>query len=189
METTKQEQPVADQDKFVRGLYRNIGELARNVKLLAIALERSFGPIKVEVKDETPVQADLPGIAQQDTADLPSGLRWVNEPGVAYKPGDIAKQIAKKPRTWCNTVKVYEYLAGSFAGSFTLNDMIHREAEISARTKGKIGIASYSRIISTLKRAGAIYRTGRNSYIPLMPTDELRETVERVAKKRKEVAA
>ena len=105
------------------------------------------------------------------------------------EPGSIAREIAAKPRTWCNTVKVWEWLAGAFAGSFTLNDMIHREAEISAWTKGKIGIASYSRIISTLKRAGAIYRTGRNSYIPLMPTDEGREAVERVARKRKEVAA
>ena len=148
METTDMNTPT-DQDKFVRGLYRNIGELARAVNHLAIILDRSFGPIKVEVKDATPVQADLPGIAQQDTADLPSGLRWVNETGVAYKPGDIAKQIAKKPRTWCNTVKVWEWLADKYT-VFSLCDMARDVGEISRITNGRISAASYSRIVSTL---------------------------------------
>ena len=155
-----------EEHNFLAGIYRNQERISELLTMIGSLLERATGVRPVGDPAPKPEQATL---------DL--------------EPGTIAREIAKKPRTWCNTVKVWEWLAGAFAGSFTLNDMIRREAEISARTKGKIGIASYSRIISTLKRAGAIYRTGRNSYIPLRPTDELREAVERVAKKRKEVAA
>ena len=144
---------------FVKGCYRLLGSIAENLVLLGGVVERASG---VSPHGARPTQAALP---------MNDGLP---------APGEVAHRIAAAPRAWGNTVKVYEYLAGSFAGSFTLKDMIHREAEISARTKGKIGIASYSRIISTLRRAGAIYRTSRNSYIPLMPTDELREAVELV---------
>lgn len=195
METTKQKQPVTDQDKFVRGLYRNIGELARSVKLLAIALERSFGPVSVEVKNGKPVQADLPGIAPHDTADLPSGLAWVNEHGFAYKPGDIAKQIAKKPRTWCNTVKVWDAIWDLFGRDgmpITKQELYTSEElpkEIGWKTNNKVGIESLSKILSVLVRAGAMERLGRDAYHSEKPTDELREAVERVAKKRKEVAA
>ena len=189
METTKQEQPVTDQDKFVRGLYRNIGELARAVTHLANSITVAFPPkMDFDQIREVAVQENLPGIGQDDTSGLPSGLRWVNEPGVAYKPGDIAKEIAKKPRTWCNTVKVWEWLADKYT-VFSLCDMARDVGEISRITNGRISAASYSRIVSTLKRAGAIYKTTRNTYMPLKPTDELREAVERVAKKRKEVAA
>lgn len=104
------------------------------------------------------------------------------------EPGSIAREIAAKPRTWCNTVKVWEWLADKYT-VFSLCDMARDVGEISRITNGRISAASYSRIVSTLKRAGAIYKTTRNTYMPLKPTDELREAVERVAKKRKEVAA
>ena len=143
---------------FVKGCYRLLNSIAENLVLVGGVLERASG---VAPHGARPTQAALP---LDD--ELPA-------------PGEIAHRIAAAPRAWGNTVKVYEYLAGSFAGSFTLKDMLHRETEITHRTGGKIGVATYQRILSALVRAGAATRKG-GVYTLRAPTDELREAVERV---------
>jgi hypothetical protein len=57
--------------------------------------------------------------------------------------------------------------------------MLHRETEITHRTGGKIGVATYQRVLSALVRAGAATRKG-GVYTLREPNDELREAVERV---------
>ena len=143
---------------FVKGCYRLLGSIAENLVLLGGVVERASG---VAPHGARPTQAALP---------LDDGLP---------APGEVAHRIAAAPRAWGNTVKVYEYLAGSFAGSFTLKDMLHRETEITHRTGGKIGVATYQRVLSALVRAGAATRKG-GVYTLRAPTDELREAVERV---------
>lgn len=143
---------------FVKGCYRLLNSIAENLVLLGGVVERASG---VAPHGARPTQAALP---------LDDGLP---------SPGEVARLIAAAPRSWGNTVKVYEYLAGSFAGSFTLKDMLHRETEITHRTGGKIGVATYQRILSALVRAGAATRKG-GVYTLRQPTDELREAVERV---------
>ena len=149
---------------FVKGCYRLLGSIAENLVLLGGVVERASG---VAPHGARPTQAALP---------LDDGLP---------APGEVAHRIAAAPRAWGNTVKVYEYLAGSFAGSFTLKDMLHRETEITHRTGGKIGVATYQRVLSALVRAGAATRKG-GVYTLRQPTDELREAVERARNNRKE---
>lgn len=142
---------------FVKGCYRLLNSIAENLVLLGGVVERASG---VAPHGARPTQSALP---------LNDGLP---------APGEVARRIAAAPRKWGNSVKVYEVLA-KFAGSFTLLDMMHNADEICKATGGKVGIASYQRILSALVRAGAATRKG-GVYTLRAPTDELREAVERV---------
>ena len=165
-----------EERKLIAGIYRLLGEI--NDKLRAGAAKPAA----------TPTQQDLPGIAPHDTADLPDGLVWTNE---GYRPGEIAKKIAARPRSsWCNVVKVYCAMWASFNTTrFSFFDLVNRSTAILAPTGGKVGVASLSRILSVLVRAGVCVKAGRSTYELHEPTEERKDTVERVARKRKEVAA
>ena len=150
----------AAQSDILAGIYRRVGKTNELLAMLGSALARA-------------------GIIPASPASAPAAapLRVaVPEQGELPLAGCV---LAHKPRVWGNTVKVYEYLAGSFAGSFTLKDMLHRETEITHRTGGKIGVATYQRVLSALVRAGAATRKG-GTYTLREPNDELREAVERV---------
>lgn len=146
--------------KIVAGIYRRLGELTKAIR----------------ISSAKPAPAAEP---TQATLDL--------------EPGSIAREIAAKPRVWGNTVRAYRSLwAGCGDAVFDLQQIVQSDAvreSIREATKGKVGVASYSRILSTLHRAGAVFKVDRSHYRLAKPTDELCDRVERFAKKRKEVAA
>ena len=156
----------AAQSDILAGIYRRVGKTNELLAMLGSALARA-GIIPAS-PSSAPAAAPL-RVAVPEQGELPLA-------------GCV---LAHKPRAWGNTVKVYEYLAGSFAGSFTLKDMLHRETEITHRTGGKIGVATYQRVLSALVRAGAATRKG-GAYTLRPPTDQLREAVEAARNTRKE---
>ena len=144
---------------FVKGCYRLLNSIAENLVLLGGVVERASG---VSPHGARPTQAALP---------LDEGLP---------APGEIAHRIAAAPRAWGNSVKFYEAVWRWTAGeTFTLADLFAAHDELAEATKGKIGIATYQRVLSALVRAGAATRKG-GVYTLRQPTDELREAVERV---------
>lgn len=150
---------------FVKGCYRLLNSIAENLVLLGGVVERASG---VAPHGAKPTQAALP---------LDDGLP---------APGEVARRIAAAPRAWGNSVKFYESAWRLTAGeTFTLADLFAAHDELAAATKGKIGVATYQRILSALVRAGAATRKG-GVYTLRQPTDELREAVERVRNTRKE---
>ena len=95
-------------------------------------------------------------------------------------PGEVARRIASAPRAWGNSVKFYEAVWREFGDEeFDLGDLFAVRDPISDATKGKIGVATYQRVLSALVRAGAATRKG-GAYTLREPTDELRDAVERV---------
>lgn len=150
---------------FVKGCYRLLNSIAENLVLLGGVVERASG---VAPHGARPTQAALP---------LDEGLP---------APGEVARRIAAAPRVWGNSVKFYEAAWRWTAGeTFTLADLFAAHDELAEATKGKIGVATYQRILSALVRAGAATRKG-GVYTLRQPTDELREAVERVRNTRKE---
>lgn len=106
------------------------------------------------------------------------------------EPGTIAREIAAKPRVWGNVVKVYREMWLRFRESqFSFLDLVNASADVLAPTGGKVGVASLSRILSVLVRAGVCVKAGRSRYQLHNPTDERCDTVEAVARRRKDVAA
>ena len=87
-----------------------------------------------------------------------------------------------KPRAWGNTVKVFDLIADRFAvGDFRLGELAGNEDFVAAN---RIGVASFSRILSTCVRAGAIKRQARDLYnIVAAPTDLIRARIEDAARK------
>lgn len=115
-------------------------------------------------------------IAEDDSAELPSGLVWT-------KP-----YPRPKPPAWSNTVKVFDLIYARFVtGDFRLGELAGNAefvAEVRKATANRIGVASFSRILSTLVRAGAVKRKARDLYsIPVPPSDSARERIEAVARK------
>jgi hypothetical protein len=144
---------------FVKGCYRLLNSIAENLVLLGGVVERASG---VSPHGARPTQAALP---------LDDGLP---------APGEVARRIAAAPRAWGNSVKFYEAVWRKFGGSwFGLGDLFAARDAIAEATKGKIGVATYQRILSALVRAGAATRKG-GVYTLREPNDELREAVERV---------
>jgi len=115
-------------------------------------------------------------IAEDDTAELPDGLVWTNQ-----KP-------PPKPRAWSNTVKVFDLIHARFvSGDFRLGELAGNTefvAEVRKATANRIGVASFSRILSTLVRAGAVTREARDLYcIPAAPSDLIRARIEDATRK------
>ena len=124
-------------------------------------------------------------VAPHDTAELPDGLIWTN-PADAPAPQDEAKP--PKPRARSNTGVVYELIAERYGvDGFRLDDLAGSAAFVQAvreNTRNRVGVASFSRILSTLVRAGAAKRDGRDLYyLAAAPTDEIRARVEEVTRK------
>ena len=113
-----------------------------------------------------PVQPPLPGLVADDSP-MP-------------EPGAIARSL---PRRWSNTVKVYEALYerwGKCSLWFTLSDLADKRflADVHVRTNGRVGFASMSKILSVLRRAGALRRGPKGELTVEEPTDEIRERIE-----------
>ena len=145
---------------FVKGCYRLLNSIAENLVLLGGVVERASG---VAPHGARPAQAAL-RVAIPEQGELPLA-------------GAV---LAAKPRAWGNSVKFYEAVWRKFGGSgFGLGDLFAARDAIAEATKGKIGVATYQRILSALVRAGAATRKG-GAYTLRQPTDELREAVERV---------
>lgn len=150
---------------FVKGCYRLLGSIAENLVLLGGVVERASG---VSPHGSRPTQAALP---------LDDGLP---------APGEVAHRIAAAPRAWGNSVKFYEAVWREFGDEeFDLVDLFAVRDPISDATKGKIGVATYQRVLSALVRAGAATRKG-GAYTLREPTDQLREAVEAARNTRKE---
>jgi len=114
-------------------------------------------------------------IAEHDSAELPSGLVWTNQP-------------PPKPRAWSNTVKVFDLIYPRYClGDFRLGELAGNAefvAEVRKATANRVGVASFSRILSTLVRAGAVKRQARDLYcIPVPPSDLIRARIEDAARK------
>ena len=169
----------ADRDNILAGIYRNLeaanpGEALRLLRSIAETLvliggivERASGVAPVGAK---PTQAALP---------LGDGLPV---------PGDIARRIAAAPRKWGNAVKWYDAAWREFGSkAFGIEDTF-ANSMLAAATNGKVGVASYARVLSALVKAGAAIRgrepnepafvAGKNEFRLRPPTDELREAVE-----------
>ncbi len=115
-------------------------------------------------------------IAEDDSAELPDGLVWTNP-----KP-------PPKPRAWSNTVKVFDLIYPRYClGDFRLGELAGNAefvAEVRKATANRVGVASFSRILSTLVRAGAVERQARDLYcITAAPTDLIRARIEDAARK------
>ena len=145
---------------FVKGCYRLLNSIAENLVLLGGIVERASG---VAPHGARPTQAAL-RVSIPEQGELPLA-------------GCV---LAHKPRVWGNSVRFYEAVWETFGGmEFGLGDLFASRAEITDATKGKIGVATYQRILSALVRAGAATRKG-GVYTLREPNDELRDAVERV---------
>lgn len=162
-------------DKVMAAIWRSIDKLAGAIERLSDRLVDQAKSGYVSPKSEKPEQPPLPGMPEDWTP----------------------PEIEAKPRGWSNTVKVYDVIhAKCGTMMFSLSELIENayiQDAIREATGGKVGVASYSKILSVLVRAGVMERNGRFGYILTKePTDELREAVEQTAKKRadtKEVSA
>lgn len=128
----------------------------------------------------TDANGELLGVvAVDDSAELPNGLCWTNPETPVPPP---------TPRAWSNTVKVFNLIYARFAaGDFRLGELAGNAefvAEVRKATANRIGIASFSRILSTLVRAGAVKRQARDLYcIPVPPSDLIRARIEDATRK------
>jgi hypothetical protein len=151
----------AAQSDILAGIYRRVGKTNELLAMLGSALARA---------------GIIP--AAPSSAPAASPLRVaVPEQGELPLAGAV---LAHKHRVWGNTVKWYEAAyKWTGGGPFGLGDIFSAHDELAQATKGKIGVATYQRILSALVRAGAATRKG-GVYTLREPTDELREAVERV---------
>jgi len=150
----------AAQSDILAGIYRRVGKTNELLAMLGSALARA-GII--------PASPSAPAAAPLRVA--------VPEQGELPLAGCV---LAHKPRAWGNTVRWYEAAyKWTGGGPFGLGDIFAAHDELAEATKGKIGVATYQRILSALVRAGAATRKG-GVYTLREPNDELREAVERV---------
>ena len=162
-------------DRAIAAIWKGIERLAGAIERLSDRLVVQALDGEVPQKAEQPEQPPLPGMPEDD-----------------WTPPEIE---AKKPREWCNTVRVYEAIWKHFGTkfkAFNLADLCrddHFLSSVAAATRNRVSPASLSKLISVMRRASAIYLDekgfyGKGYYRCNEPTDELREAVERTAKKR-----
>ena len=150
----------ADRDNILAGIYRRIGKLADSIDRLAglLAARGLLDPLPAKQKDA--LAPTLPGLPDED---------WT------------PPAIVPRPRTWSNAVRFYDALWQKFHGESFRLDALFGAPELAEATKGKIGVASYARVLSALVAARAAERHGRE-YALVEPTDTLREAVESARK-------
>ena len=149
----------ADRDNLLAGLYRRVGKLCDEVERLTAILAR-FGASAPMPPVRDALAPTLPGLPDED---------WT------------PPAIVVKPRTWSNAVKFYDALWAKFHGEAFKLDALFGAPELAEATHGKIGVASYARVLSALVAAKAAERHGRE-YTLVEPTDALREAVEAARK-------
>lgn len=165
------------------GIYRRLGEIEEILAMLGA------GSTKTGV-----IKARLTGDAKKDEHEEPVHVEPITHgkqttlPGFPTGdlsmpvPGEIAKEIAARPRVWSNTVKVYETIWNFYGTRPFVTATIIRNDDLTRRvsdvTRGKIGITTIPRVLTALVNAKAATRTGRTFRL-VEPTDELREAVEK----------
>jgi hypothetical protein len=157
----------AAQADILAGIYRRLGKSNELLALIGSVLERASGVAPVVGPRPTPLHPETPPMLRTP----------MPEQGELPLAGCV---LAHKPRVWGNSVKWYEAAyKWTGGGPFDLADIFAARDELAEATKGKIGVATYQRVLSALVRAGAATRKG-GVYTLRQPTDELREAVERV---------
>jgi hypothetical protein len=158
---------TAEEQRILAGIYRLLKTIGEQVTMLGSVLSRAHGVQPFPAPRPTPLQPETPPMLRTP----------MPEQGELPLAGCV---LATKPRVWGNSVKFYEAVWRRTAGeTFTLADLFAAHDELAEATNGKIGVATYQRILSALVRAGAATRKG-GTYALREPNDELREAVERV---------
>ena len=150
----------ADRDNILAGLSRRVGKLCDEIERLTALLARYGATAPLPRKDGDALAPTLPGFPEE-----------------AWTPPDVTPP----PRVWSNAVRFYDALWQKFHGEAFKLDALFGAPELADATKGKIGVASYARVLSALVAAHAAERNGRD-YALVEPTDALREAVEAARK-------
>ena len=149
-----------DRDNILAGIYRRIGKLCDEIARLSALIAANGLSAPMPAKTTDALAPTLPGLPDED---------WT------------PPAIVVKPRTWSNAVKLYDALWQKFHGGTFKLDALFAAPELADATHGKIGVASYARVLSALVAAHAAERHGRE-YALVEPTDALREAVEAARK-------
>lgn len=149
----------ADRDNILAGIYRQTRALCAGIERLTALLAR-FGASAPVPPMRDALAPTLPGLPDED---------WT------------PPSLTPPPREWGNTVRFYDALWAKFHGEAFRLDALFAAPELAEATKGKIGVASYARVLSALVAAKAAERHGRD-YALVEPTDALREAVEAARK-------
>ena len=150
-----------DRDNILAGLYRRVGKLCDEIARLSALIAANGLSAPMPAKQTDALAPTLPGLPDED---------WT------------PPSLTPPPREWGNTVRVYDWLwTHTHGGRFDLGEMFAHRDEIAEATRGKIGVATYQRVLSALVAAGAADRT-REGYAVREPTDELRNAVEAARK-------
>jgi hypothetical protein len=158
---------TAEEQRILAGIYRLLKTIGEQVTMMGSVVSRANGVKPFPAPRTTPIRPETPPMLH---------VR-VPEQGELPLAGCV---LAHKPRVWGNSVKWYEAAyKWTGGGPFDLADIFAARDELAEATKGKIGVATYQRILSALVRAGAATRKG-GAYTLREPNDELREAVERV---------
>jgi hypothetical protein len=158
---------TAEEQRIFAGIYRLLKTIGEQVTMLGSVVSRSHGVQPFPAPRQTPLQPETPPMLRTP----------MPEQGELPLAGCV---LAHKPRVWGNSVKWYEAAyKWTGGGPFGLADIFAARDELAEATKGKIGVATYQRVLSALVRAGAATRKG-GVYTLREPNDELREAVERV---------
>ena len=150
----------ADRDNILAGIYRRIGKLCDEIARLSALIAANGLSAPMPAKPTDALAPTLPGLPDED---------WT------------PPAIVPRPRTWSNAVRFYDALWQKFHGEAFRLDALFGAPELAEATKGKIGVASYARVLSALVAAKAAERHGRE-YALAEPTDALREAVEAARK-------
>lgn len=157
----------AAQSDILAGIYRLLKTIGEQVTMMGSVVSRAHGVKPFPAPRSTPIQPQTPPMLRTP----------MPEQGELPLAGCV---LAHKPRVWGNSVRWYEAAyKWTGGGPFGLADIFAARDELADATKGKIGVATYQRVLSALVRAGAATRKG-GVYTLRQPTDELREAVERV---------
>lgn len=149
----------ADRDNILAGLYRRTRALCDGIERLTALLAR-FGESAPVPPMRDALAPTLPGFPEE-----------------AWTP----PAVTPPPRAWSNAVRFYDALWSKFRGEAFKLDALFAAPELAEATNGKIGVASYARVLSALVAAKAAERHGRD-YALVEPTDALREAVEAARK-------
>ena len=122
-----------DRDNLLAGIYRRIGRLCDEIERLT-ALLASYGASAPVPPVRDALAPTLPGLPDED---------WT------------PPAIVPKPREWSNAVRWYDAAWAKFHGESFKLDALFGVKELADATKGKIGVASYARVLSALVAAHA----------------------------------
>lgn len=150
----------ANRVNLLAGLYRRVGKLCDEIARLSALIAANGLSAPMPAKQADALAPTLPGF-----------------PDEAWTP----PAIVPKPREWSNAVRFYDALWAKFHGESFRLDALFGAPELAEATHGKIGVASYARVLSALVAAKAAERHGRE-YALVEPTEALREAVEAARK-------